>query len=494
MAKATQRRGWASGAAFCLCAGTAALLAGCVVDQAKDVRIYRDVLDGQKDRPKPLGPGETLTLSRALALANADNEQIASQGETYLQALIAKNRAFSYFLPTVSFQPNFTAEEAPGGTAAPTAAGAPSTSAAAVAASQGGFEQHGRVLTRLEAPVVGAMDFSYRNVPLYKAAEIAVAQQRQLLLDARATILLNVAQTYYQVVTSTSQVAVLVHSLALQEARISDLEARFRARLATDLDVAQARSDESATRVLLSDAQNDLRNGRRTLALLIGAQEVDGPLEGLTLAPDPLVAANTFVERALSQRQDLLAAQDAVREARQMVKAAVAEYYPSVSLNVAAYLYREDFANASKWNGILSANLPLFTGGAIHQDVRDAWSKLRQAALFESYLRRGIEQGVRTAYDNVLTSAVVLAELRHEVEASAEAYRQSLQLARSGLAIPLDVETAQDALLNAQLQYASEGFNRTIFQLDLIRAVGDLDPTTPDKLHWAPLELIPSLP
>ena len=101
-------------AAFCLMAGMG-LLAGCVVDQAKEVRTYRKVIDGNEPKPKPLEPGETLTLARALALANADNEQIASQGETYLQALINKNRAVAAFLPTVSFQPNFTVEEAPCG-------------------------------------------------------------------------------------------------------------------------------------------------------------------------------------------------------------------------------------------------------------------------------------------------------------------------------------------------------------------------------------------
>ena len=71
-----------------------------------------------------------------------------------------------------------------------------------------------------------------------------------------------------------------------------------------------------------------------------------------------------YVARALANRQDLLAAQDAVREARYAVRAAIAEYYPSASLNVAGYLYREDYANASHWNGILSANLPIFSAGA----------------------------------------------------------------------------------------------------------------------------------
>ncbi len=491
----TKTRGrWIAGAALGLGAAGTAFLAGCVVDQAQEVRTYREVLDANQDKPAPLQPGEPLTLGRALALANADNEQLASQGETYLQSLIAKNRAFSAFLPTVSFQPNFTAEQAPRGTSPPASPGGPATSAAAAAATSGGFVQDGSVLRRLEAPVVGELNFSPRNIPLYKAAEITVAEQRQLLLDARATLLLNVAQTYFQVVISTRQVEVLEHSLALQEARLADIEGRFKVRLALDLEVAQARADEAATRVLLSHASNDVRNGRRTLALLVGVPQVDGPLTAVGLAPEPAIPVTYYVDRALAGRQDLLAAQDAVQAAHYAVKAAVAEYYPSVSLNVAGYLYRENYADASKWNGILSANLPIFTGGAIRADVRDAWSRLRQAALFESYLRREIEQGVRTAYDNVLTSGIVLADLKYEVESSSQAYRQSVELVKNGLAIPLDVLTAQDTLLNAELQYTAESFNRTIFQLDLIRADGDLDPSAPAKLRWSGPEPLPSVP
>jgi outer membrane protein TolC len=456
----------------------AGFLAGCV-NQAQEVQAYRDVLDAHEPKPKPLAPGEKLTLLRALALANADNEQIASQGETYLQALISKNRAVAVFLPTVSFQPNYTIEQAPGGTAAPASPGAPATSAASVAATGGGYVQRGDTLRRLQAPVVGNLNLSYNNVPNLKGAEMAVIEQRQLLIDAQATVLLNVAQTYYQVLTSTRQAAVLEDSLALQEARLRDVEGRRSARLALDLEVSQALSDVAATRVLLTQTSNDVRNGRRTLAVLIGDPRVDGPLEEAFLPQGETAPVETFVERALAGRQDLLAAQAAVKAARYAVKAAVAEYYPSASLNAAGFLYAENYANASKWNGILVANLPLFTAGAIKSDVRDAWSRLRQAALFESYLRREIEQGVRSAYDNLITSGTVLDELRQEVQASSDAYRQAVQLEKNGLAIPLDVLTTQNTLQNARLQYENEAFSRTIFYLDLVRATGDLNPRTP---------------
>jgi outer membrane protein TolC len=467
---------------FCLSALVVGFLAGCI-DQRREVQTYRDILDADLPKPAPLEPGETLTLERALALANADNEQLASQGETYLQSLIAKNRAVAAFLPTVSFQPNFTIEEAPSGSASPVSAGAPSSSAAAAAASEGGFVQSGNVLRRFEAPVVGSMNLSYYNLPNLKSAEMAAIQQKQLLIDAQATILLNVAQAYYQILISEQQVAVLQNSLALQEARVRDVQGRYEAHLALALEVSQTVSEEAATRVLLTQALSDVRNGRRTLAILIGVSQVDERLVDDILVPDHLAPAQFYVDQALASRQDLLAAQAAVKAARYAVDAAIAEYYPSVTLNVAGFLYRESFTDATKWDAILLANLPIFSAGIIEADVRDAWSRLRQAALFESYLHRQIDQSVQIAYENFVTSSSKLVDLQHEVQASSDTYKQSVELELNGLAIPLDVLTGQDRLLNAQLQYTDEAFSRTIFYLNLIRAVGNLNPHTPRNIR-----------
>jgi outer membrane protein TolC len=79
-----------------------------------------------------------------------------------------------------------------------------------------------------------------------------------------------------------------------------------------------------------------------------------------------------------------------------------------------------------------------------------------------------------------------MAELQREVKASQDAYDQSVQMEKSGLALPLDVLTAQDQLLNSELQYESESFTRTILYLNLVRSAGNLDPSTPEHLSWTP--------
>ena len=84
---------------------------GCAVDQKKEVARYEEVLRANllasesEFSPTP-APGESLTLRQALDLANRRNEQLAIEGENYLQALIERKRAASAFLPTVTLIPS----------------------------------------------------------------------------------------------------------------------------------------------------------------------------------------------------------------------------------------------------------------------------------------------------------------------------------------------------------------------------------------------------
>jgi len=459
-----------------------AVLSACV-NQHKEVQTYRDVTDAGVARPASYQPGQSLTLERAMALANQDNEQIALQGENYLQAIIAKSRAVAAFLPTVSFQPSFTIEQQP---IIASAFGPITPAVVNASAESSGFVANGNTWHSFQAPVVGSMELNLSSFPSLHGAEQVIEQQRQLLLDAQCTLLLNVAQTYYQVLRSEQQVVVLSNSLEVDAERLRQVEGRFQNHLALALEVSQTRAQAAATQVSLTQARNDVRNGRRTLAFLIGVAAVDGPLVDDVNVPQTLMPVEVFRDLAAANRQDLLAAQAQVRAAKYAVDAAISEYYPTVTLNVAGFLYREYFSQASKWDAILQANLPIFSAGIIEADVRETWSKLRQAALYEAELRRQIDQDVQTAYDNLITSGRQLANLHAEVQAAADARRQAGQLLDNGLALPLDVLTAQDTLLNAELNYTSEGFDRTVFYLDLLRIVGHLNPLTPRQWESPP--------
>jgi outer membrane protein TolC len=461
--------------------GTLLLLLGGCVNQQKDMQLWRDVANADLSPPEPYLDGQTLSLPRAMALANHDNEQIALQGENYLQALVDKSRYVAAFLPTVSFQPNFTLEDRPTGnaTGAPPATGGVTP----VVTDPAGFAGSGNPIHRTELPVVGSMNVNLpSNLASLQSAKQTIVQQRQLLLDAQATLLLNVAQAYYQVLRSERQVVVLRNSLDVQEARVRYVRSQYDNHLVLALALSQAVAQAAGTRAALTQAQTDVENGRKVLAFLIHAPQVNGGLADELHVPSPLPALQDYQHLAEQNRHDLQAAQAAVRAGRAQVDAAIGEYYPSVSLNVAGFLYREDFSDASKWDAILLANLPIFSAGIIEADVRDAWSRLRQLALNESYLRRQIDRDVQIAYQNLRNSERLLVDLNIEVQAAQDALQQSQQQLDNGLAIPLDVLTAQDTLLSAQLNYTSATFDREVFYLDLLRAIGRLTPQIAQ--HW----------
>lgn len=482
-------------------AGMSALAAagvgGCAVDQKKEVDLYRQVLDAHLPAPEPYAPDKPLSLRQAMLLANQNNEDLAIRGEDYVLALIAKNRAVAAFLPTVSFQPAFSLEQrarengsagvgpAGSGIGAGTT-GSGTGSANTSAASGGGFREAGKIAYRSEAPVVGTMNVfrGFGDVSNYDSAEAAAASRREVLLDAQATILINVAQVYFQVLRSEASVEVLRNTLKVQEARLADVTQQFNNGLAIKLSVAQTRAQVDATRVTLVQAESDVRNGRHTLALLIGTDGVKAPLTEDFAAPeaDARPSAERFEQLAAETRQDLRAASAQLKATRAAVDVAISQYYPSVSLNVSGFLYREFYADATKWSTILSANLPIFSAGLIEADVRAAWSRLRQAALYESLVRRTVLRDVRQAHENLTTADRRIKELEDQVLAAQDAYEQARNAYANSLAINLDVLTAQDQLLNSELQLTGAKFDRTVFYLDLVRATGRMGDVTGNGL------------
>src|SRR6267142_567967 len=442
---------------------------GCHLDQQKEVARYRKVLDADAP-PIDFTPGAPLSLEQALALANQHNERLALRGEDYLQALIAKDRAASNFLPTISLAPTYFQQDEVN-------AQEQNTGGA------GGGNVVSSINHRLDVPITGRINVfnGFSDVANYRAAGRTIEQRRALLLDAQAIVLLDVARTYYQVLRSERSVEVLKNSLNLQDERVRDFQARRRAGVVRPLDVAQTEAQASATRVSLIDARHDVVNGRTTLAFLVGAPVSSSPLIDQAGAAQSVPLLESLQFEASIRRQDLAAARAAVIASKYDVEAAIGHYFPSISFNVNYFLHRESLPSESRWNEILSANLPIFSGGVLEADLRLAWSLLRQSKLAESLTERQVLQDVRIAYENVLASQDRFRELQVQLKAGEEALLQAEQSYKAGLGTNLERLVAQNQLLSAQLELTSERYDQKIFYLALLRAVGSLSMRLPGE-------------
>ncbi len=434
----------------------AASLAGCV-NQKEEVMHYRKVLHSKPaTSTAQLIIPRQLTLSAALKLANDNNEQLAIAGENYLQAMIAKDKAFSTFMPTVGV----SAQD---------------------------FQMRGFNTSALPPGVNQFFQTHYFNVPLQtqlnvnvlkdataiSAAGAYVNQRKALLLDMQSSLLLEVAQTYYQVLSDQRSVAVLRQTLRVQQATVKSQTNKEKAGVALRLSVLQSQADEAKTRVQLTEAENNVDNGRATLAFLIGVPTLNGTrLINDFNPPRHIPNLGRLDQLALVKRQDLIAADDAVTTSERNVSAAIDEYFPSVSVDFNTFLYKEQFPSDSWWSGLFSANFPIFEGGMIYQNIRTAYSQMRQAMLQRQLLARQIMEQVRIARADWLTSVRLTANLKTEMLSAQAAYRQAQHSYGVGVATNLDVITAQDLALSAQLAYQQARYEVRVRMLNLLRETG----------------------
>ena len=204
--------------AFVLVAG------GCTVDRQKEIDLYRQVLDGPDARPADYAIGEPLTLSTALQLANQHNEQLAVAGEDYVQALVDKDRAAVNFFPTITLVPSYSIADADDDSGGKRVSG-------------GGTADPNELLNRsslssgdgrLDVPVnANANVFrGFRDIANIRRAAADIDRFKALLLDLKATVMLDVASTYYQVLRSEATVLVLESSSQIQDARVAEMRAR----------------------------------------------------------------------------------------------------------------------------------------------------------------------------------------------------------------------------------------------------------------------------
>jgi len=432
-------------------------ITGCKVDQQKEVAVYRDVLNAQHERaPAPFDPNQPLPLDLALELANWHNEQLAIKGETYLQALIDKERVVADFVPKIIYAPVFTWQEK-------------------LPSSDSLVKQFVPRRT-VDQPLSAEIDLDAPASAMHlKQAESEARRQQSLLLHLKSSLLLDVAKVYYQVLMLEAQKKVLAYSVSVQADQVTLMQNKHRAGAARPLDIAQAKAQRARTNVLLTRTRNDITAGRAQLALLIGVPAVRGTLSDTLQVPARLPNNEQLIDIAERHRQDLQAAKFQVEASVHFLHEAWSRYFPSVSLNFTYFLSRQSFPSQIHWINTLEFNLPIFSAGLIHEDVRTAWSRLRQAKLYQSYLVRQVNQEFTVAVHNFAEAAGEIADLQVEVTSAHDALQRSMHARNAGLAIYLDQLQARDQLQTTELQLTSARLQQKIVYLKLMQVLGRFD-------------------
>ena len=264
----------------------------------------------------------------------------------------------------------------------------------------------------------------------------------------------RVAQAYFDLLAARESLSLSQEQLQASESVLELTQLRYQASGdSTGLDVLQQRQQTEGTRVRVPQAQLSEALAVQRLNLLLGRPayaeipQISGDVPELPDQP----ALGTPLD-LLDSRPDLRAAASRLDAARMRKTSATVALLPSLGVSAGAgqqFIDTSDVTWQDYWNVGVSASVPLFNGGSVHQGVRQA---------------RAGERGAARSLDVALLTAI------QEVEAALEQERQQAAVL---VATRAQLDAAKASFENAQLRY-SQGlvtYQQVLTSLSALQAV-----------------------
>lgn len=310
-----------------------------------------------------------------------------------------------------------------------------------------------------------------------EAARAEWAATDQARRSTEISVVAAVASGYITLRDLDNRVLIAGDTAASRQDALKLFQDRFEGGVISEVELAQARSEYASTLVSLALFQQQVAQQENLLSVLIGEnpQEIPrGKPIGELLSPS--IPAN-LPSSLIAQRPDLLQAEQQLVAANAQIGAARAQYYPTISLTgmlgVASTALSGLWSGSAKiWSYSGLVSLPIFTGGSIAGDVKQA--EARQVQALEGY-----RQAVQTGFREVADALVGVQRTREQLSAKDEqvnALSRYALLARDrfegGYTSYLEVLDSERALFSAQLDQSGLRNNQFGQIVQLYKSLG----------------------
>jgi OMF family outer membrane factor len=232
----------------------------------------------------------------------------------------------------------------------------------------------------------------------------------------------------------------------------------------TRSDVLRSQVDLNNARIALLNAENQLRASTFALGRTLGLEGRVGPAPEATLDALPLQLSREEVYRiGLRTAPAVVSAEASAEAAASRVSTAKSAYLPNLSFRGGWAWANQDFPPQSRsWSIALTGSYPLFNGFQRESNVYRAQAAADAAASELRAEELQLVVDLDAAY-NAIQVAVASIELAEQsVELSREDLRVSSERYRLGLATILDLQTAQIAVSQAEVDLIRRRFEYQI--------------------------------
>lgn len=317
-----------------------------------------------------------------------------------------------------------------------------------------------------------------RNYNGVRQAESNILGARENLRNTEENTLLNGATFYMNVLRDTAILDLNKNNIVVLEEQLRQTRDRFNVGEVTRTDVAQAESSLASARSAYFTAQANLEQSVASYRQVIGVQPKRlQPARTIeALLPHSLPRAITI---GLSEHPVVVAALHAADAAALQVKIAEGALYPTVTVNgsVEKDWNFQGTPGLRVFNGMVygQVTVPIYTGGAVDAQVRQAKESYSQARLQVDVQRDAVRANIVTSWGLLQAAKAAISSNEAAVKAAEIALEGVREEARVGQRTTLDVLNAQQTLLNARVSLVSAQRDRVVASYVVMAAIGRLE-------------------
>ena len=286
----------------------------------------------------------------------------------------------------------------------------------------------------------------FRGLREFAALDVAHAGwqgEQARLRQARRTLYASVAQSFYRLAQAEVDASNLEELRQVSRRRAEDVRGRVRIGRSRPGDLLAAETQVATVEAQLQAAQVAWEQARDQFVLMTGQpREVAPAIPSVRdTLPSGLVPLENHLRR-LEQRPDVEAAHQVLRAAERGVDVAWGAHLPSVDAGGNWYLERTGILASTQWDISVTASMPVFQGGLVRSQVREAAQKRSTGELLLSQTRRAAEEEVRSAWLEAQGALQQIQLLERAHSLSEKNYQQQSEDYRLGLVSSLEVLSA----------------------------------------------------
>ncbi|GAB2761868.1 TolC family protein [Actinomadura fibrosa] len=309
------------------------------------------------------------------------------------------------------------------------------------------------------------------------------AQQARYLQSVAAhkavktELIANVASLYYQLLALDEQRQITLRTIINRQSSLETIKALKQAGNVTEVGVKQTEAQLYRAQAVMIDLKNEIRLLENAFSILLGeaphainrtelkAQNINAPLKtGVPL-------------QLLRNRPDVLAAEYNLINAFQLTNVARSKFYPSLRVNASAGFQSLELKNLLDPDAFLASIIGSLSQPILNRRQIKTEYEVSQAEQEIAFLqfRKAILTASREVSDALYNYEAAVEKMQvktNEFEAYDLATSYSEELLNNGFANYLEVLTARENALNAQLELVWIRYNELNAMVNLYEALG----------------------